>query len=173
MGLKSVLGKNDPKDIYEIGCLKIFSYGVFCYFCQRMNSKQRFGPELDAEIQYRTSRSSGPGGQNVNKVNSKVELRFDPGHSQILTGVQRQRLLLRWQERLTDSGWIILTEQQERSQWMNKKRVKDRFYALVEEGLKPVRKRRPTRPTKASAERRRQTKKINSEKKARRRSPES
>lgn len=122
-------------------------------------------PDLSNEFEFRTSRSSGPGGQNVNKVNSRVELRFDLVNSALLSEEQKVILSHKLASRLTTDGLLILVSQEDRSQLRNKDLVVARFYELLAHALKPVRKRRATRPTKASVERRIQGKKIRSERK--------
>lgn len=122
-------------------------------------------PDLSSEFEFRTSRSSGPGGQNVNKVNSRVELRFDLPNSALLTEAQKMILMQKLASRLTSDGLLLLASQEDRSQLRNKDLVVARFYELLNQALKPVRKRRATRPTKASVERRIQGKKIRSDRK--------
>jgi len=125
-------------------------------------------PDLSAEFVFQTSRSSGPGGQNVNKVNSRVELRFDVLNSCLLSEVQKAVLLTKLATRITSEGILILTSQEDRSQLKNKELVVNRFYQLLREALKPVRKRRKTRPTRSSVEKRLQSKKQHSERKSNR-----
>ena len=117
---------------------------------------------------FQTSRSSGPGGQNVNKVNSRVELRFDVLKSCLLSEVQKAVLLTKLATRITSEGILILVSQEERSQLKNKELVVNRFYQLLRDALKPVRKRRKTRPTRASVEKRLQSKKQQAERKSNR-----
>ncbi len=125
-------------------------------------------PDLSAEFVFQTSRSSGPGGQNVNKVNSRVELRFDVLKSCLLSEVQKAVLLTKLATRITSEGILILVSQEERSQLKNKELVVNRFYQLLRDALKPVRKRRKTRPTRASVEKRLQSKKQQAERKSNR-----
>ena len=124
---------------------------------------------LIRELEFRTSRSSGPGGQHVNKTESRVELIWDPAVSECLGPLQKQRLLAFLSSRLTDQGHLILASGKHRSQLRNKEEVTERFLSLVREGLVPVKKRRPTRPTKASKERRLREKKQRAELKKSRR----
>lgn len=123
-------------------------------------------PDLSGELSFQTSRSSGPGGQNVNKVNSRVELRFDLVHSTILTEAQKVVLRSKLANRLTVEGVLVLTSQEDRSQLRNKELVVARFYALLAEALKPKKRRRATRPTRASVEKRIHAKKQRSERKS-------
>lgn len=126
-------------------------------------------PDLSTELVYQTSRSSGPGGQNVNKVNSRVELRFDIMQSQQLLPEQKELLLVKLASRLTTDGVLILTRQTERSQLKNKELVTAAFYELLRTALKPVKKRRATHPRRAAVEKRLQKKKMRSERKETRR----
>ncbi|MGV8091791.1 MAG: alternative ribosome rescue aminoacyl-tRNA hydrolase ArfB [Mangrovibacterium sp.] len=125
-------------------------------------------PDLESEFVFQTSRSSGPGGQNVNKVNSRVELRFDIPNSTLLTTEQKQLLLKKLASKLTTEGILIVVSQESRSQPDNRELSVQKFYALVGTALKPVKKRKPTRPTKASEEKRLQKKRQQGEKKVQR-----
>jgi ribosome-associated protein len=115
------------------------------------------------------SRSSGAGGQNVNKVNTKIELRFSIPDSALLSEREKQLLLSRLAHRLVRNGELIITAQSERTQLKNKNEAIARFYALLQRALQPVKKRVPTRPTKASRLRRLESKRQQAEKKNRRR----
>jgi len=125
-------------------------------------------PDLENEFVFQTSRSSGPGGQNVNKVNSRVELRFDVLNSVLLTGEQKEILLRKLASKLTSEGVLIVVSQESRSQLDNKELSVQKFYKLISAALKPVKKRKPTRPTKSSEEKRLQKKKLQAEKKVQR-----
>jgi len=122
--------------------------------------------DLSGEVCYSTSRSSGPGGQNVNKVNTRVELRFNITGSALLNEEEKEKIHTVLQNRINKEGFLILVSQSERSQIMNKKKVTERFYNLLHKVLMPVKKRKPTRPTRASKERRIESKKLLSRKKA-------
>jgi ribosome-associated protein len=115
------------------------------------------------EVIYRTSRSSGPGGQHVNKTESRVELIWKPGDSCCLNDMQKARLRHFLARRLTFRGELILASEKYRSQHRNKEEVNERFLALVAKGLVPPKKRKPTRPTRSSQERRIKKKKIRGE----------
>jgi ribosome-associated protein len=121
--------------------------------------------DLTPECMLTSSRSSGPGGQNVNKVNTRVELRFHVGNSALLTPEEKVTIQSRYQNRISKDGFIILYSQTERSQMANRKKVLERLHELIRKALIPVKKRRPTKPTKASQERRLETKKLHSLKK--------
>jgi ribosome-associated protein len=120
-----------------------------------------------SEIQLRTSRSSGPGGQHANVTASRVEAVFDVEASAALSDMQRRRLLARLGPR------VSAVAQDARSQTRNRELALERLAARLAEGLAVPRKRRPTRPTAASQERRLASKRQASERKrARRRPPE-
>lgn len=107
-----------------------------------------------AELSVRAVRASGPGGQNVNKVASKVELRFDlPGTTALDAGT-RTRLARLAANRLDADGWIVITSQAERDQPKNLDDACAKLAELVARALVPPKPRRPTRPTKGSRERR-------------------
>jgi len=126
---------------------------------------------LIREIEYRTSRSSGPGGQHVNKTESRVELLWNPGNSVCLDDLQKSRIKARLGSRLTDSGKLILISEKYRSQHRNKEEVTERFLRLVSGSLVPLKQRHPTRPTRSSQEKRIKQKKIRGEVKKHRRDP--
>lgn len=107
-----------------------------------------------SELNWRFSRSSGPGGQAVNTSDSRVELVWDPRASAALTPAQRSRVVARMGARLTDSG-IVVVAAEHRSQWQNRRSARLRLADLVLTSLAPPpRRRRPTRPTRGSVERR-------------------
>ena len=120
-------------------------------------------PDLSSEFQFLTSRSSGPGGQNVNKVNSKVELRFDIRNSSLLSDDQKEILLIKLATKITSEGILSVVSQRDRSQLSNKEDAIEKLYLLIEKALKPVKPRKNTRPTKGSVERRLTTKRIKAE----------
>jgi ribosome-associated protein len=120
-------------------------------------------PDLSSEFQFITSRSSGPGGQNVNKVNSKVELRFDIQNSSLLTDDQKEILRTKLATKITSEGILSVVSQRDRSQLSNKEDATGKFYLLISRALKPVKRRKSTRPTKGSVERRLTVKRMNAE----------
>lgn len=120
-------------------------------------------PDLSTEFQFFTSRSSGPGGQNVNKVNSKVELRFNIQNSDLLTDEQKEILLMKLASKVTAEGILIIVSQRDRSQLVNKEDSVKKLYALIYKALTPRKARKSTRPTKSSVEKRLQSKRIKSE----------
>jgi ribosome-associated protein len=123
---------------------------------------------FNLEFIFTASRSSGPGGQHVNKVSTKIELRFSVLNSNLLTPEEREILLTRLASKLTAGGEIVITSQSERSQLQNKEKVIEKFFALISKALTPVKKRKPTKPSKAAKEKRLQEKRMLSEKKERR-----
>ena len=124
-----------------------------------------------SELELRTSKAGGPGGQHVNTTDSKVELRWSVGTSTALSDAQRQRVLERLAPRLTSQDVLILTSAEHRSQHRNREAVLARFRAVVGEALEPPRPRRRTRPTRASRQRRLDQKRRRSETKRLRRPP--
>ena len=112
-----------------------------------------------SEIAYRTTRSGGPGGQHVNKVETQVELLFDVAHSPSLNEAQRQRILSQLKNLIDQDGKLHLTAQSERSQLRNREIVSARFQEILAAALRVPRKRRPTRPTAASKAKRLESKK--------------
>lgn len=122
----------------------------------------------DNEFAIGFSRSSGPGGQNVNKRDTKAELRWNVGTSTAFTPEQKEKIKRHLAGRINNDGEVVIQAQTERSQLQNKEQVVALLYELVEEALRPVKRRVPTRPTRASRERRLGEKKLRSEQKKRR-----
>ena len=111
--------------------------------------------ELDErEIQEDFVRASGPGGQNVNKVSTAVQLRFDVAHSPSLSEYVRARLIKLAGRRLTQDGVLIIEAERYRSQRRNRDDALERLIALINEACEVDKPRRPTRPTLASQKRR-------------------
>ena len=129
--------------------------------------------QLINEVTFSASRGGGPGGQNVNKVSTKVELRFDVNDSETLPETQKQRILSKLKNRITTDGELVLTSSVERTQWRNKEKVTQKFFELVEQALTPPKKRIKTKPTKASKAKRLENKKKQGQKKQLRKPPES
>ncbi|MHA7942738.1 alternative ribosome rescue aminoacyl-tRNA hydrolase ArfB [Formosa sp. 3Alg 14/1] len=126
---------------------------------------------LISELSFKAVRSSGAGGQHVNKVSSKVELTFSIIDSSALTEVQKERLITKLQPRLTNNQVLLLQCDESRSQHKNKELVISRFLQTIHNGLKVAKKRRPTRVPKSAIKKRLKGKKVTSEKKASRRKP--
>ncbi len=116
-----------------------------------------------SEVRYRFVRSSGPGGQHVNKTSTQVELWFDVLHSSALTEAQRQRLLHKLKSLIDQDGVLQLSAQSERSQFQNKQAVTEKFKSMLIAALRVPKPRRPTHPTKASKEKRTASKKKQSQ----------
>ena len=114
------------------------------------------------------SRSGGPGGQNVNKVNTKVTLRLNLNHLEGLNEAETERVKSLLANRITGDGEIVIIADEERSQRINLERAYFRLEALILSAAKLPKQRRPTKPSKAAKEKRLQTKKRQSEKKAER-----
>ncbi|MFX0556161.1 alternative ribosome rescue aminoacyl-tRNA hydrolase ArfB [Maribacter sp. CXY002] len=125
-----------------------------------------------AELQFKAIRSSGPGGQHANKVSSKVELSYNLSDSAGLTEKEKSRLLLKLKSKLSNTGQLQLQCDESRSQHKNKELAIDRFFKLLENALKVPKKRKRTKPTKSSIEKRLTSKKRTALKKAHRGKPE-
>ena len=106
------------------------------------------------ELQERFVRASGPGGQNVNKVATAVELRFDVAGSPSLPEPVRARLLARRDRRVTDDGVLVINAQRFRTQDRNRQDARERLAAFIATGLRAPAPRIATRPTRASKQRR-------------------
>ena len=120
---------------------------------------------LASELAFKTSRSSGKGGQNVNKVSSKVELNFNVGASSYLSQEQKEMLHKKLENRITKEGILRIVVQASRSQQENKEKAVKKFFALLEKAFKKEKPRKATRPSKAAKEKRLKEKKRKSERK--------
>jgi ribosome-associated protein len=125
----------------------------------------------DEEISFATSRSSGPGGQNVNKLETRVTLRFDLAGSAALSEEQRARLRERLATRITKDGVLHVTSQRHRSQMANRDAAVERFVELVGEALREEVPRKKTRPSRAAKARRLDEKRRRSGRKRERSAP--
>lgn len=124
------------------------------------------------ELEFKAVRSSGPGGQHVNKVSSRIELQFDLINSEVLTDKQKVVLKSKLSSRLTKKGILILSCDDSRSQHRNKELVVRRFLELIRVALIPPKKRKPTTVSKAVKRKRMQSKIRHSEKKQQRKKPD-
>lgn len=121
--------------------------------------------DLTKELKFTMSRSSGPGGQNVNKVNSKVTLKLDVLNSAVLSAEQKEQIAKKLAARMTKEGILILTAQDGRSQFQNKEAVTRKLDQLLTKVFTPKKPRKATKPGKAAAHARMKAKKQRSEKK--------
>ena len=130
------------------------------------------GIPFERELVFTSSRSSGPGGQHVNKVSTKVELRFHIPNSGLLNDEEKDILLIKLKNKINSEGELIIVSQDERSQLKNKEKTIEKFYELLQKALTPPKKRKPTKPTQASKEKRLEKKRIITDKKEKRKPPE-
>ena len=123
------------------------------------------------ELSFKAIRSSGAGGQHVNKTSSKIELTFDLENSSSLTDEEKTLLKTKLSSKLTNENQLILFCEETRSQHKNKELAIKRFLELVKQNLKKPKKRKATKPSKAAIEKRLDSKQNNSLKKALRKKP--
>ncbi|MDQ4075205.1 MAG: aminoacyl-tRNA hydrolase [Chloroflexota bacterium] len=129
------------------------------------------GQDIDlplSELDFSFARSSGPGGQHVNRAETKVELRWDVANSPTLNDAQRATIEERLVSYLTQEGVLLLTSDETRSQHRNREAVIARLQSLVRDALRPRRKRHRTKPSAAAGARRLERKRRHSEKKSHR-----
>ncbi|MEM9352003.1 MAG: alternative ribosome rescue aminoacyl-tRNA hydrolase ArfB [Planctomycetota bacterium] len=124
-----------------------------------------------AELSFSFARSSGPGGQNVNKVNTKATLRWKVGESGSVSPAVRDRFLQRYPHRLNKTGEVVITSDRFREQARNLTDCYDRLRELILSVKSPPRPRKATKPTRASVRRRLEDKRHNSQRKQSRRPP--
>lgn len=127
---------------------------------------------LLSELKFKAVRSSGAGGQHVNKVSSKVELTFGIVESQFLSEPEKKRILSKLKSRLTKEGVLILFCDESRSQHKNRELVVQRFLELMEKAVAIPKKRKKTKPKKSAIEKRLKDKRKSSEKKGNRKKPD-
>jgi len=121
--------------------------------------------ELLPELEFTTSRSSGPGGQNVNKVSTKIILRWNVLHSTLITDEQKVLLLNKLSSQLTREGELIINSQESRSQLQNKETAVEKLDALLRKALTKPKARKATKPSYTSKVKRVDNKKRHAEKK--------
>lgn len=127
---------------------------------------------LEQTAMFSASRSGGPGGQNVNKVNSQVELRFSVANTTLFSEEEKARIFEKLKNKINSEGEIIITSQEGRSQLENRELVIQKFFQIIESALRVQRKRIKTTPSHASIKERLEIKKINAKKKQMRKPPE-
>jgi ribosome-associated protein len=125
-----------------------------------------------AELRICFARSGGPGGQNVNKVETKVELRWTPGESATLSQEDREWLLKRLAKKLTSDGDLVVTSQRTRDQVRNREDARAKMATIILRALERPKRRKRTRRSRASIERRLREKKQQSKLKTDRRAPD-
>ncbi len=121
--------------------------------------------DFSAELNFKTARSSGPGGQHVNKTETKVTLVFDVAASLLFSDEEKARLRSQLRTRINKLGHLSISSSAGRSQFLNKKKTVEKFYALLEKVFAPQKVRKRARPSQAKVEERLQNKKKLSEKK--------
>ena len=129
-------------------------------------------PSLLRELQFKAVRSSGAGGQHVNKVSTKIELFFDLDTSEALSDIEKERISSKLSSRLTKGNVLLLQCDESRSQHKNKALVIKRFLETLENALIVPKKRRKTKPSKSAVEKRLKAKKKSAQKKANRTKPD-
>ena len=126
---------------------------------------------LKSELSFQTTRSGGPGGQHVNKAETKVVLRFDVNGSNLLSEEQKQQLLSRLATHLTKDGVLLIAAQESRSQHANRELALEKFRMLLTSAFRRPKRRKPTKPTQGSRQKRLSSKKAHAEKKKWRQKP--
>jgi len=136
----------------------------------RMKISEKITKQIfNTELQFQASRSSGPGGQNVNKVNSKVTLTFNVPNSTLLDDLEKAVILEKLANKLDSEGNLQIQSQEKRSQIQNKEIAIRKFYDILSKAFHKKKIRKVTKPSKAAIEKRLKEKKAVSEKKKGRR----
>ncbi len=137
-----------------------------CSSCFKISTMIEITPTIqidEQELEFDFTRSTGPGGQNVNKVSTAVQLRFDLSASKSLPEQLKQRLGRLAGKRMTSEGILIIEARQYRSQERNRQAALERLIRLIQQAAEPPKPRRKTRPTRASILKRLETKRKRSE----------
>lgn len=127
--------------------------------------------EILTVVSFKTSRSGGKGGQNVNKVSSKVELIFNIDEADFLSDEEKEQLKIKLLNRIDSEGLIHIISQEDRSQLLNKERTIAKLIELIKKSLHIQKKRKPTKTPKSVIENRLKNKTVNSERKQSRKKP--
>ncbi len=125
--------------------------------------------DVRPELGFQTSRSDGPGGQHVNKTETKVEARFDIENSALLDIETKDKLKEKLKGKLSKDGFLIVSASETRSQTRNKELAIEKLHRIIEDALTEKKKRKPTRPSLQSVQKRLKSKKINAARKELRR----
>ncbi len=142
-------------------------------YLMNMNSPLKYPKEhFIAEMVFSASRSSGPGGQHVNKVNTKVELRFSVENTSLLSEDDKVLLLHKISNKINSRGELIIVSDKYRSQLRNKQFVIEKFFKLIITALIPPKKRIPIKLSEAKKKKRLENKKMHSDKKEMRKTPD-
>ncbi len=120
---------------------------------------------FESEFEFKSSRSGGKGGQNVNKVETKIELNFDIINSNIFNDDEKQKIFTKLKNKIDKNGILKIVSQSERSQFLNKSNAINKFYDLIEKALKEIKIRKKVKLSKAEKEKRLNEKKKLSVKK--------
>lgn len=135
------------------------------------NPEEIASRDFSSEFQFQTSRSSGPGGQNVNKLETRVTLRFNPSASQLLSADELERLLQKWGNKLTNEGELLISSEKHRSQLRNKEETIALFSEELKKAFTDPKPRKKSKIPKAVIKKRLDNKKKLSEKKSMRKPP--
>ncbi|WP_420386621.1 alternative ribosome rescue aminoacyl-tRNA hydrolase ArfB [Roseivirga sp.] len=135
------------------------------------NPEEIASRDFSTELSFQTSRSSGPGGQNVNKLETRVTLRFNVSASELLSEEEKARLLDKWSNKLTNEGEILISAEQHRSQLKNKELTIKLFRDELIKAFTQPKPRKKSKPSKAAIKKRLDSKKKLSEKKSMRKPP--